>query len=66
MAQDFDRDNPKYWKWGIFYVNADDSRMVVPKRNPGLGWTFNFAHPKVWLALAAIAAILVSAKVLIK
>ena len=66
MAQDFDRENPKYWKWGIFYVNAEHSRLIVPKRNVGLGWTFNFAHKKVWYSLALIAVILIAVKLFIK
>jgi uncharacterized membrane protein len=35
---------PKNWKWGIFYFNPDDPRSMVPK-SVGIGWTFNFAHP---------------------
>jgi uncharacterized membrane protein len=37
-------DDPKYWKWQIFYFNRSDPRMFVPKRI-GLGWTINIAHP---------------------
>ncbi len=34
-----------FWKWGIFYFNPADPRIVVPKRIPSLGWTLNFAQP---------------------
>ena len=32
------------WKWGMFYVNKQDPRVWLPKRNPVMGWTLNFAH----------------------
>ncbi|MEY4595050.1 MAG: hypothetical protein RIQ47_1460 [Bacteroidota bacterium] len=32
------------WKWGVFYVNKEDPRVWLPKRNPVMGWTLNFAH----------------------
>lgn len=30
---------------GLFYVNPQDPRMLVPKREGG-GWTYNLAHRK--------------------
>jgi uncharacterized membrane protein len=27
------------------YASARDTRLWVPKSNPALGWTLNFAHP---------------------
>jgi uncharacterized membrane protein len=41
------------WRGKLFYVNAADPRLVVPKRS-GLGWTFNFARPVAWLIFAAL------------
>jgi len=41
------------WHGGLFYSNAADPRLVVPKRS-GLGWTFNFARPVAWVLLVAI------------
>lgn len=32
------------WKWGCYY-NPSDSRIFVPKRIAGMGWTLNLAHP---------------------
>lgn len=36
--------NKANWKWGMFYVNKQDPRVWLPKRNPVMGWTLNFAH----------------------
>jgi uncharacterized membrane protein len=40
----------EHYKWGLFYVNPEDSRLWVPKRL-GLGWTLNFAHGLSWFML---------------
>ena len=50
--------NPNNWK-GIFYFNKRDSRIFVPKSNPSLGWTLNFASPYAYLFLIAILAIVI-------
>ncbi len=36
--------DPKNWKYGLFYFNKDDKRIFSPKRNKYLGWTVNFAN----------------------
>ncbi len=51
-------DNPNNWK-GPFYVNRKDYRLLVPKKNPSMGWTLNFASPYAYLAIAAIIVIVV-------
>lgn len=56
-----DRDDDRYWKYGIFYVNRDDPAVIVPKRRGplgiGIGRTLNYAHPVSWVVtLAPIAA----------
>ena len=38
--------DPKNWKWGSFYYNKEDHRLLPPKRIPWMGWTANFANPK--------------------
>jgi uncharacterized membrane protein len=48
------RNDPENYKWGIFYFNARDSRFILPKRNPWMGWTLNFANPYSWLILFGI------------
>jgi len=51
MKTDFDQiendrmiDDPMNYKWGIFYFNRKDSRILVPKRIRGMGWTLNFGN----------------------
>ncbi len=38
--------DPNNWKWGVFYYNKEDKRIMPPKRNPAMGWTVNFANNK--------------------
>lgn len=47
---------PANWRGGMLavYVSPLDTRVWVPKRPPGLGWTLNFAHRRSWLWLAAL------------
>lgn len=37
-------DDPTNYKWGIFYFNRKDIRVLVPKRSRSMGWTLNFAN----------------------
>jgi len=60
------RDDDRFWKWGMFYYNPDDPAMFVEKRF-GIGWTNNFANPKanlmlVFLILAIVALTLIVPK----
>lgn len=48
------RNDPGNYKWGIFYFNPADSRLIVPKRIKAMGWTLNFANPYCYLVLIAI------------
>lgn len=50
----FPEQNPDHYKWGFIYYNPDDERVWVPKRNPALGATLNFAQPKAYLFLALL------------
>ena len=45
--------HPDLYRWGLFYANADDPRIWVPKRL-GLGWTLNFAHGMSWFVLTLL------------
>ena len=38
--------DPNNWKWGVFYYNKEDKRIMPPKKNPAMGWTINFANKK--------------------
>jgi len=39
-----------------FYHDPQDQRLIVPKRNPALGWTINLSHPYGALLLIAMLA----------
>jgi len=57
--QKFDTMSKDLGNWrGPFYFNKKDPRFVVPKLNPSLGWTFNFASPYPYLILVGIVLIL--------
>ncbi len=43
----------EFYRWGVFYVNAQDPALWVPKRF-GLGWTLNFAHGLSWVILVLL------------
>lgn len=69
MKPDFDqfendrmRNDPMNYKWGIFYFNPKDKRVIVPKRLKGMGWTLNFANFRsyVILILIGILALVIS------
>jgi uncharacterized membrane protein len=47
-----------YWL-GIIYFNRKDSRVIVPKRVTGLGWTLNFANPYTYIIIIAIVSIII-------
>jgi len=50
------RDDDRYWRLGLFYVNRDDPSLLVPHRF-GLGWTLNLARPAAWAIIAATLGI---------
>lgn len=50
--------NPNNWR-GPFYFNRKDPRLIVPKLNPSMGWTFNFASPYTYLLIIAVVLIIV-------
>jgi uncharacterized membrane protein len=50
------RDDDKHWRGGMFYVNRDDSALMVPRRF-GVGWTLNFGNPRTAMLFAAIVAL---------
>lgn len=65
MAGEPGDDDASHWHWHLFYSNAADERILVPKRSPWMGWTFNFAHTESWVAtggLLAFAAACVASK----
>lgn len=52
------------WKWGVFYWNREDPRVLVPKRY-GWGWTFNFARPSSWVLLGVVLSPILTVAVLV-
>jgi len=55
-AAGIDRDDDRFWKAGLLYVNRDDPGIMVGARF-GIGWTFNFGNPTAWLVIAGIVAV---------
>jgi uncharacterized membrane protein len=51
-----DRDDDRFWKAGLIYLNRDDPAILVAARF-GVGWTFNVANPMAWLVIASIVAV---------
>ena len=49
------------WKWGLFYNNPNDSRLFVPKRIAGMGWTINMAKPIGKIFMLVVGLVLVGA-----
>jgi uncharacterized membrane protein len=50
---DYDRDDDRFWKGGLIYVNRDDPAIMVGNRF-GVGWTFNLGNLTAWLVIAGI------------
>ncbi len=46
--------DPNNWKWGCFYYNKEDKRLLPPKRIKWMGWTVNFANPNSILVFLLI------------
>ena len=57
MARDVDElwKDPRNWTSRGYHCE-EDPRLVVSKRNPAMGWTFNWAHPSASRWFAAILA----------
>lgn len=51
------RDNDRYWKGGIFYVNPDDPALFLPERF-GIGWTINLGRPAAWAFMVGFALVI--------
>jgi uncharacterized membrane protein len=57
--------DPINYKWGIFYFNPKDSRVVVPKRIQAMGWTMNFGSIYTYLAILGIIMVILASKWLV-
>lgn len=52
-----DINDPRFWKWLIFYYNPEDKNRYVPRAN-GLGLTPNFAHKSIYIVIASAILII--------
>lgn len=55
-------EDPKNWILGFLYFNRSDRRVIVPKRNPFMGWTVNFASIYSYFILVFIIGLFVILK----
>ena len=55
LAAGTDRDDDRFWKAGLLYLNRDDPAIVVGARF-GAGWTPNLGNPVAWLIIAGTVA----------
>ncbi len=51
-------DQDKY-KWGFLYFDPKDKRVILPKVNPALGWTFNFGSPVTYAIIIVFVLLLI-------
>jgi len=51
--------DPGNWK-GTFYFNKKDTRIIVPKFIPSMGYTLNFAHPYSYISLILLVALIIA------
>jgi uncharacterized membrane protein len=49
------RDDDRYWRGGVLYLNREDHALLVPRRF-GLGWTLNLGNPRAAILLAGVVA----------
>ena len=53
------RDDDRFWKGGLIYINRDDPAIMVGNRF-GVGWTPNLGNPRAWLLYGGIGAVIVA------
>lgn len=51
------RDDDRYWRGGLLYINHEDRALLVPRRF-GLGWALNFGNPRTAMLLAGVLALI--------
>ncbi len=51
------RDDDRYWRGGLFYVNREDPALLVARRF-GVGWTLNFGNPRTAMLLVGLVALI--------
>jgi uncharacterized membrane protein len=58
-APDVNRDDDRFWKGGLIYVNRDDPAIMVGTRF-GVGWTPNLGNPRGGLLYGGIIAVVLA------
>jgi uncharacterized membrane protein len=53
------RDDDRFWKGGLIYINRDDPAIMVGNRF-GIGWTPNLGNPKACLLYGGILAAIIA------
>lgn len=51
-------DKEDKYKFGIFYFDPGDPRIIVPKRIWWMGWTINFGNKYAFLLIVLVVALL--------
>jgi uncharacterized membrane protein len=54
-TQATERDDDRYWKGGIVYLNLDDPVLLVGR--VAFGWTVNLGNPIAWLLVTGFLAV---------
>lgn len=59
MKSDIDRElkNPANYRFGVFYFNKKDKRVVVPKLDNYRGWTLNFGNIYAYIIIMALVLV---------
>jgi len=59
MKHKIDRNisDPNNYKFGIFYYNPADKRVIVPKQDRYRGWTINFGNIYAYLLIVLVFAL---------
>jgi uncharacterized membrane protein len=57
------RDDDRFWKGGLIYINRDDPAIMVGNRF-GIGWTPNLGNPKACLLYGGILAAIIALAVI--
>ncbi len=47
------------YKWGLFYFDPKDPRIIVPKGHAWSGWTLNFGNRFSYFVLSVLVALIV-------
>jgi uncharacterized membrane protein len=53
------RDDDRFWKGGLIYINRDDPAIMVGNRF-GIGWTPNLGNPRALLLYGGILAAIIA------